>query len=352
MKYSSRKKLYGRRQKIALLVFIVMILVLVAVAGLVRKAYTDNLKPLNSSDNTAIIVTVDPGSTLGDIADELENKKVIRSGQAFEWYVRSNNLRDELKAGTYILMPSQSVQQIVDKIVNAEVATDLVTILPGKRLDQIRAGLIKDGFSEKDVDKALEPDQYRSHPALTDLPKGASLEGYLYPESFQKVSETSANEIIKKSLDEMNRYLTPEIREGFSKQGLSLHQAIILASIVEQEVGIETDRPIVAQVFIKRYKEGMPLGADPTAFYGSIVNGKPPSVGYDSPYNTRLHKGLPPGPIGNVSASSIEAVAFPAQTDWLYFVAGDDGVTHFSKTLEEHEELTRKYCTKLCNQTN
>lgn len=352
MKYSINKKLYRKRQKAALIVFIVMVLFLIAVAGLVRKAYTDNLKPLNSSDNTAIIVTVDPGSSPGEIADELENKRVIRSAQAFEWYVRSNNLRDDLKAGTYLLTPSQSVQQIVDKIVAADVATDLVTILPGKRLDQVRAGLIKAGFSEKDVDKALDPDQYRSHPALTDLPKGASLEGYIYPESFQKVSETSATEIVEKSLDEMNRYLTPEVREGFSKQGLNVHQAIILASIVEQEVSIESDRPIVAQVFLKRYKEEIPLGADPTAFYGAIVNDRKPTVVYDSPYNTRLHKGLPPGPIGNVSKSSLEAVAFPAQTDWLYFVAGDDGVTHFSKTLEEHEELTRKYCTKLCNQTN
>ncbi|MEX2014940.1 MAG: endolytic transglycosylase MltG [Candidatus Saccharimonadales bacterium] len=352
MKYSSRKKLFHRRQKIALIVFIVLIISLVAVAGLVRKAYTENLKPLNSSSDTAIIVTIDPGSTTGEIADILENKKVIRSAQAFEWYVRSNNLRDDLKAGTYLLKPSQSVQEIVDKIIEADVATDLVTILPGKRLDQIREGLIKAGFSGEDVDKALEPSRYKSHPALTDLPKGANLEGYIYPESFQKISETTPSEIIEKSLDEMNRYLTPEVREGFSKQGLNVHQAITIASIVEQEVGNESDRPVVAQVFLKRYKEGIQLGADPTAFYGAIINDKEPTVVYDSPYNTRLHEGLPPGPIGNVSMSSIEAVAFPAQTDWLYFVAGDDGVTHFSKTLEEHEALTRKHCTKLCNQSN
>lgn len=352
MKYSSKKKLYGRRQRIALIVFAVLVIVLIAVAGLVRKAYTENLKPLNSSDNTAVIVTIDSGSTPGDIADELENKMVIKSAQAFEWYVRSNNLRDDLKAGTYLFMPSQSVQEIVVKIVEANVATDLVTILPGKRLDQIRKGLIESGFSEKDVDRALDPDRYDSHPALTDLPNGASLEGYLYPESFQKVNETTAGEIIEKSLDEMNRYLTPEIREGFSKQGLNVHQAVIIASIVEQEVGNEADRPVVAQVFLKRYKEGIQLGADPTAFYGAIIDGKEPTVVYDSPYNTRLHEGLPPGPIGNVSVSSLEAVAFPAQTDWLYFVSGDDGTTHFSKTLEEHEELTRKHCTKLCNQSH
>lgn len=336
----------------ALVFFVVAVLFLVAVAGLVRRAYSENLKPLNGSDNTSIIVTIDPGSTPSDIARELDDKGVIKSDWAFEWYVRNHNLRSDLKAGTYLFMPSQSVQEIVDKIIAAEVTSDLVTILPGKRLDQIRADLIEAGFSKKDVEKALNPDNYRAHPALTDLPKGASLEGYLYPESFQKVKETTASEIIEKSLDEMNRYLTAEIRQGFAKQGLNVHQAIVIASIVEQEVGSDSDRSIVAQVFLKRYKEGIRLGADPTAFYGAAIDGKDLTVTYDSPYNTRLYEGLPPGPIGNVSSTSLEAVAFPAETDWLYFVSGDDGTTHFSKTLEEHEELTRKYCTKLCNQSN
>jgi UPF0755 protein len=94
----------------------------------------------------------------------------------------------------------------------------------------------------------------------------------------------------------------------------------------------------------------MLLQSDPTAFYGAAKDGQEPSLRHDSPYNTYLYKGLPPGPISNVSESSLRAVAFPAQTDWLYFVAGDDGKTHFSKTLEKHNELTRKYCKKLCGE--
>ncbi len=342
MKYSSKKKLYRRRQKIALVFFVVVVIVLVGVAGLVRKAYVDNLKPLNSSDNTAIIITVDPGSTPSDIADNLENKRVIKSAQAFEWYVRSNNLRADLKAGTYLLTPSLSVQQIVDKIVNAEVATDLVTILPGKRLDEISESLIKAGFSKKKVEKALEPGQYRSHPALTDLPKGATLEGYLYPESFQKTAETEPEQIIEQSLDEMQFYLTPEVREAFNKQGLTVHQGITLASLVEGEVSNDSDRAMVAQVFLKRLKEDIALQSNTTDEYAKI----------NTAYNSYKRKGLPPGPVSNVTASALNAVAFPAQTNWLYFVSGDDGVTHFSKTLEEHEALTRKYCTKLCGQSN
>jgi UPF0755 protein len=320
---------------------------LIGSAALIRKAYTDNLKPV-SSNNTPYVITIKPGSSTSTIADALKAKGVIRSDWAFEWYVRNHELRDRLKAGTYVFYESQSIEQIVALIVEGKEATDLVTILPAKRLDQVREGLIKSGFPESQVDAALDPSAYEDHPALTDKPKEANLEGYLYPESFQKNSETTASDIVRQSLNEMQLRLTPDIRQAFAKQGITTHQAIILASIVEKEVDSDEDRAQAAQVFLKRYREGISLGSDPTAFYGAIVDNKEPSVGYDSPYNTRMHKGLPPGPISNVTESSLKAIAYPAGTDWLYFVSGDDGRTHFSKTLEEHEELTRKYCTKLC----
>jgi UPF0755 protein len=317
-------------------------------AAIVRKSYESNLRPVSNA-STNHVVTIQIGSAPSEIADTLKAKGVIRSDWAFEWYIRNHNLREELKAGTYVLHENQSVPQIVDVLVSGKVATDLVTILPAQRLDQIRAAFIKAGFVDKDVDVALEPTQWAAHPALTDKPKEANLEGYLYPESFQKTAETTPKDIVKLSLDEMQLRLTSEVRQAISKQGLTLHQGIIFASIIEQEVSAGQDRPQVAQVFLKRYRQGMQLGSDVTAFYGAIINNKEPSVDYDSPYNTRLHVGLTPGPISNISESSLKAVAFPAGTDWLYFVAGDDGKTYFSKTLAEHEELTKKYCTKLCN---
>ena len=341
--YRARFKLY------VLVAAAIGAVLLVAGVVLVRKTYTDNLRPVSGERKTHII-TVEPGSTTEAIADTLKSKGAIRSDWAFEWYVRNHQLRDQLKAGTYAVYESQSVPEIVDVIVDGKTATDLVTILPGKRLAQIRDSLIKSGFSNEDVDSALEPGQYAGHPALTDKPENASLEGYLYPESFQKSNETTAKQIIKLSLDEMQLRLTPELRQSISQQGLTLHQAIILASIVQQEVSNPSDRAQAAQVFLKRYRSDIALGSDPTAFYGAIRDGKEPSVLYDSDYNTRTRKGLPPGPIGNVTEESLSSLAFPAQTDWLYFVSGDDGKTHFSKTLEEHEQLTKKYCTKLCSQ--
>ena len=118
--------------------------------------------------------------------------------------------------------------------------------------------------------------------------------------------------------------------------------------MVEKEASKLSDRQKVAQVFLLRLQKSMSLGSDPTAFYGAIIAGQKATVTYDSPYNTLLYKGLPPTPISNVSKASLEAVAHPAQTDWLYFVAGDDGTVHYSRTLAEHEALADQYCHKLC----
>lgn len=117
---------------------------------------------------------------------------------------------------------------------------------------------------------------------------------------------------------------------------------------MEREVPAGGERAQVAQVFLKRLNMGMKLESDATASYGAILAGQEPSLTYNSPYNTYAHPGLPPGPISNVSETSLAAVAHPATTDWLYFVSGDDGVTYFSKTLAEHEALTAQHCKKLC----
>jgi len=326
-----------RTRRLVLIIFLVLVFLLIASAVIVRKSYNDNLKPLSDSKDK-IVVTIKPGSIPTQIADTLKTEGVIKSDWAFEWYVRNHNLRDQLKAGTYVLTPSSSVPEIVDIIAGGKVATDLVTILPGKNLEEIRQGLIDSGFSSSDVDKALQPGQYAGHPALTDKPKNASLEGYLYPESFQKTADTTATQIVRLSLNEMQERLTPEIRQAFAAEGLSLHQAIILSSIIEQEVSNPADKPQVAQVFLKRLKQGGRLESDATNDFAKK----------DPAYNTYVIKGLPPGPVGNVTGDTLKALAFPAQTDWLYFVSGDDGKTYFSKTLEEHEALVKEHCTKLC----
>lgn len=348
MKYTNQSVVRRRWPRRVLVIALVGIVLVVAATIAVRLAYYDNLKPL-SADSTSHLITVEEGASVESIARTLEQQKVIRSAWAFRLYVSSNEVGADLKAGSYELAASQSVSEIVSQLTRGKVATNLVTILPGQRLDQVRKRLIQDGFSESNVDAALDPTKYTGHPALVDKPVSASLEGYLYPDSYQKTATTSAESIIGAALDQMNTHLTPDIRAAFAKQGLSTYQAITLASIIEKEVPNKgNDRPQVAQVFLSRLGMGMKLQSDATASYGAVLAGKQPSSRFDSAYNTYTYAGLPPTPVANVTASALKAVANPADTEWLYFVSGDDGTTHFAKTLAEHEANVERYCTTLC----
>lgn len=349
--------------KTILIVLTVLVVGLLSAVIAVRHIYTNQLKPVSNSQR-AQLVDVPLGASAKEIAASLEEAGVVRSAWAFEWYVRNNAMRDKLQAGTYYLRPNQGVVEIANILTQGSVASDLITILPAQRIDQIRSALIASGYTEQQVDDALEPNQYRNHPALVDKPQNAGLEGYLYPESYQRIATTSPEEIIKNALDEMHKHLTPDVRAGFVKQGLTAHQGVILASIIEQEIGgpdkekEREDKARVAQVFLKRMREGIALQSDPTAIYGAITAGvelptnpaeaASTAIAYSSAHNTYKNPGLTPTPISNVSKSSLEAVANPSQTDYLFFVAGDDGNTHFSRTISEHEELTRRFCTKNC----
>lgn len=332
-----------------LVVIIVGVLILVATVA-TREIYNQALSPVSASQHN-VLITVETGATIHTIAQKLQSEGLIRASWAFEWYVRNHNVRDRLQAGTYYLRPNEGVASIVDALTQGKIAVNLFTILPGQRLDQIKNALINNGgFSEQSVDAALKPENYADHPALTDKPTGVSLEGYLYPESFQKTAETKPETLIRQSLDEMQKHLTPEIRQAFVKQGLTVHEGITLASIIEQEVNKPDDRKVVAQVFLSRLRQNMPLQSDVTVIYGALKAGQPPRLDYDSEYNTFKHTGLPPGPISNVSVASLEAVSSPSNTDYLYFVTGDDGKTYFSHTLAEHEKVVAEHCKSACAQ--
>ncbi len=348
MRYSAQQPT-SRWPRRLTLVFILLLILVVGATVLVRQVYYEKLKPVSPSQKTQL-VTVQQGASLDVIANNLENDGLIRSAWAFKLYVSSKQVRSDLQAGTYAFAPSQTVAQIVSQLTHGKIATNEITILPGQRIDQIKTSLINDGFNDADVEKALDPAQYAGNSALVDKPAGASLEGYLFPDTFQKDANTTPKDIVTQSLAAMQKQLAPDLRSAFAKQGLGTYQAIVLASMVEQEANNATDRQQVAQVFLTRLSQNMTLGSDVTAFYGATLAGKSKSTTYDSAYNTLLYKGLPPTPISNVSMQSLQAVAHPANTDWLFFVAGDDGTVHFSKTLEEHQALIQQYCQKLCAQ--
>lgn len=330
------------------IILAILVVLLLTGVGLARHAYNVGLQPASTSQK-AQIFTVESGASTKEIGSNLEKAGLIKSAWAFELYIHSKELGNRLQAGTYSFSPSQGTKSIVSTLTQGSVTTKLVTILPGRRIDQVRSDLINDGFKPEDVDNALEPAQYADLPALAYKPTDVkTLEGLLWPESFQRDANTHPSHIIRQSLEEMGKHLTPDVQAAFAAQGLTTYQGLILASIVIQEVDKTSDQTQAAQVFIKRFKSGTLLGSDVTARYGSIAAGRSPSLTYDSPYNTHIHVGLPPTPISTISASALDAAGHPAGTDWLYFVTGDDGTTHFSKTLEEHQALTDKYCHKLC----
>ena len=331
------------------LLFLVLVLFGIGSVFVVRHVYDQDLKAVSANQATTI-VTIASGSTSKQIADLLASKHLIRSAWAFELYVHSKVLSNKLQAGTYAISPDQDTASVINTLTKGAVTTNLVTILPGRRIDQVRADLINDGFSPASVDKALDPTQYSDVPTLAYKPAGASLEGLLFPDSFEKTADTDPSVIIRESLTEMGQHLTPDLQTAFAHEGLTTYQGIILASIVEKEVSKPSDRAQAAQVFLKRMQIPMMLGSDVTAYYGAILAGKTPTTTYDSAYNTLLHQGLPPTPISTISDSSLQAVANPASTDWLYFVSGDDGNTYFSTNLQDHQALTQKYCHVLCGQ--
>ena len=337
------------RLKIFLAVCVLILALLAAATVVTFHIYHNNLQPVSSSQSQQLI-TIQTGSTANQIADQLHQDNLVRAAWAFEWYVREHNAREDLKAGTYSLSPSQSVADIVAILTQGKVQTRLVTILPGKRLDQVRAALINDGFSPTAVDNALQPSQYTGLPALADKPADVSLEGLLYPDSFQKTAATDPSVIVRESLTEMGQHLTPALQSAFATEGLSTFKGIILASIVGQEASKASDQAQVAQVFLKRLNQGMMLQSDQTAFYGAILAGQPPSVNFTSVYNTYNITGLPPTPISNVNDQDLNSAAHPAATDWLYFVAGDDGTVYFEQTAQQHQADTQAYCHKLCGQ--
>lgn len=341
----------------------VIILVLLIVAGGAavygaKAWYNRNLAAVSASQKV-VYFPIASGASLNEIATDLKSAGLIRSSTAFTTYVRSRQLYAKMKAGTYALSPSMSTPQIVSKIVNGDVSKSYVTILPGKTIAQIKQAFEAGGYSDSELASAFNPDNYSDEKVVSYLPVNGSLEGMLYPDSFQKETGTPASTIIRESLEEMQSHLTPAVLNGFASQGLSVYQGITLASIVYKESGSPKYEPTIAQVFLSRLKQGTALGSDVTAVYGAVADGvslpdNPDqaavvAVNHDSPYNTRLHSGLPPGPISNMTDDALKAVASPSNTNYLFFVNGSDCLIHFAQTEAQHEQNIQKYGAKACS---
>jgi UPF0755 protein len=272
---------------------------------------------------------------------------IIRSATAFRLYLRLSGQNNMMQAGIYRLSPAESIQQIVEHLVNGSVDKFSITFYPGGTLADSIKIIKKAGYSDQEIEVALS-ETYDS-PLFASKPSTADLEGYIYGETYNFNTGVKVEDILKTTFAEFYKKIQDNnLVSGFSAHGLNLYQAITLASIVQREASSSADQKQVAQVFYTRLSAGMVLGSDVTYQYIADKAGLVRDPNLDSPYNTRRYGGLPPGPISNPGLTALQAVADPASGDYVYFLSGDNDVTYFAHTNAEHEANIANYCQKKC----
>jgi UPF0755 protein len=310
--------------------------------------YELSLRPVNAQDTSRTRVIVGEGMTPSAIGKLLQDNKLIRSQYVFDIYTKLTNTRSKLQAGSYRISPSESMQTIVNDLVAGKIDEFSLTFLPGATVQEDKDALVKSGYKKADVDAAFS--KTYDHPLFATKPAGADLEGYIYGETYKFNGDASLEKILTTTFDEYYRVIKENnLIDGFKRQGLTLYQGLTLASIVQREVPNSDDQRQVAQIFLRRLAMDMPLGSDVTYHYAADKLGVDPSPSLESPYNTRIHKGLPPGPIATPGLSALKAVANPASGDYLYFLSGDDDKTYYAKTDQEHQANIDMHCKIKCS---
>lgn len=286
-----------------------------------------------------IYMVVKPGTTASEISDRLMQLGVIDSRLRFWWLMKLQGDAGKFKTGTYAFTPHMDEQAVLDKLVAGDTTVVKFTIPEGFGIKEIAKRLADEGLVDEQEFLA-EAKDFAPYDYMKKRPNVRyAAEGYLFPDTYVIHSDVSAEGIMKMMAEDFDMRLTPALRQQAAAKGLSIHDLITLASLVEKEARYDEDRPIIAQVFFKRLQMGMPLQSDTTLQY--LMAGPKEDVSIedtkiDSPYNTYQHEGLPPGPIASPGMKSILAVLNPANTDYLYFVADRQGHNHYSQTYDEH----------------
>lgn len=310
--------------------------------------YKQSLQPAGKGDSKSFIVT--KGDSVNDIMDRLKKEGLIKSSFSLRIHAKLNGTYSKLKVGTYAISPELSGPQIVEIISGGKVSDAKLTILAGKTVQDILPELYQH-FGQDQVQQTLANLTPEFHPLLASqagLPD-VNLEGYFLPETYKDLSSgVTFEQWLKRNFDLYSERIAP-LQSQLTARGLTMHQAFTLASIVQKESSKPDEQKKIAQVFESRLQKDIALGADPTFMYAAKLTGVEPSPTINSPYNTRIVKGLPPTPIGTFELTALEAVANPAATDFLFFVAGDDGVIYYTHTEEEHQAAINAHCQKLCN---
>lgn len=297
------------------------------------------------------------GATTSNIGRDLRESDLIQSEVLFEVLVARRGLEGQLRQGVFLLRPDMSLDEILNTFSQAAVVEQTVTFPEGWRLEEMASRL----QDQTEIDHAEflkivtdEAGSFASEFSFVEvLPSGLSLEGYLFPDTYQVDSGTTSRDLVRRMLQRFEQVVDASLRSAAAQVGLNVHELVTLASIIEREAMRDDERALISGVFHNRLVQGVPLQADPTVQYvigQDRLGGRwwkrdisKADLQTPSKYNTYVTGGLPPGPIAAPGLKSIKAAANPASTSYLFFVARGDGSHEFARTNEEHEVNMKRY---------
>lgn len=344
------EKKRSRWRTVLIALIVVFVLLGLSAGGAAYYGYR-SLQPLPAGELKKI--TIPSGTGSAGIARLLENEGIIRNHLAFSLYMRYKNQGSRFQAGQYEFAPGVTLDEIISKLNRGDVVKEEMirfTIPEGYSVAQIADKLSEDGLVDKETFlKLADSTEVWPSPWVAAIPAEPlikhRLEGYLFPETYEMKKGSTERDILVRMMEEWSRKLTslpPEWEARMNEMKLSFHQMLTIASLIEREVVVDEERPIVAGVIYNRLKEKMPLQIDATVQYLFDKQKErlfEKDLQIESPYNTYLHSGLPPGPIASPSLASIQAALYPTETKYLFYVTKKDGTgTHlFAETFEEHK---------------
>lgn len=320
-------------KKILFTLFIIVIVIVVAL--------TTHFLTFRSKVST--VIDFEEGTSLRRISQKLAQEKVIASPFLFEFFTRFKGKEKHLRAGEYEFQKGNRAIEILNKMMLGEVKLHPITIPEGFSLKDIGKLVVSKRLStDKEWDEIIKDNKLVESIGI----QAKTIEGYLFPDTYFLQKKTTANDLVSTMLTLFKKKVTPEMIRAADEKGLTLHQWVTLASLIEKETGVSKERPLIAGVFLNRLEKNMALQSDPSVIYGiKDFNGNLTrrDLERNDPYNTYTRPGLPPGPICSPGMESLTAVLNPATTDFFYFVSKGDGSHHFSKTLEEHNRAVSHY---------
>ncbi|MNK97304.1 putative aminodeoxychorismate lyase [compost metagenome] len=328
------------------LIIAALILVVLVGGGIGYMAYSF-LKSPPGYGTTGIIFEVEPGKSFNTVAAELEQQGLVKNAAMFSLYARLTGDRAKLKVGQYELNQTMRPREVLDVIISGKSIAKGFTVSEGLSTYEIAELYQRQGYGTAEEFFRLTRD-----PQLIQLLLGEqrdSLEGYLFPETYMLTKFTDTRTLITNMV---KRFLIVygEVTAGKSNLGMTRHQIVTLASIIEKETGAPEERPMISSVFHNRLAKGMRLQTDPTVIYGKalvlgkiVINITKSDLLTPTPYNTYAINGLPPGPIANPGREALAAAIAPAQTDYLFFVSQNDGTHVFSNSYENHNKAVQRF---------